>query len=86
MSVIGQSAPVTPDRLIAKATMLPALLIASAVSASADPVRFERHEIADFPAPYQLAVIDVNGDGKPDVIVLSIESNRVDWFENTPFL
>ena len=29
-----------------------------------------------------MAVTDVNGDGKPDVIALSIESNRVDWFEN----
>jgi len=45
-------------------------------------VRFERHEIADFRAGYQLAVTDVNGDGKPDVIALSTETNRVDWFEN----
>ncbi len=82
MNGIARSAPGSHDRVIAMATMVPALLIASAVTASADPVRFERREIADFPAPYQLAVTDVNGDGKPDVIVLSIESNRVDWFEN----
>jgi FG-GAP-like repeat len=62
--------------------ILHALLIASAVTAFAGPIRFERREIADIPAPYQLAVADVNGDGKPDVIALSIESNRVDWFEN----
>ena len=72
---------VTHDRAIAAATLM-ALLLTSAVTALAKPARFERHEIADFPAPYQLAVSDVNGDGKPDVIVLSIESNRVDWFEN----
>ncbi len=82
MNCVARSAPGSPDRVIALAHMVPALLIASAVTASADPVRFERREIADFPAPYQLAVTDVNGDGKPDVIVLSIESNRVDWFEN----
>ena len=58
------------------------LLGACAAASAAGPVRFERHEIAEFPAPYQLAVADVNGDGKPDVIALSIESNRVDWFEN----
>jgi hypothetical protein len=55
---------------------------ACAVASVAGPVRFERHEIAEFPAPYQLAVADVNGDSKADVITLSIESNRVDWFEN----
>jgi hypothetical protein len=58
------------------------VLITETTAAVAGPVRFERHEIAEFPAPYQLAVADVNGDGKPDVIALSIESNRVDWFEN----
>lgn len=58
------------------------LLGACAAASAAGPIRFERHEIAEFPAPYQLAVADVNGDGKPDVIALSIESNRVDWFEN----
>jgi hypothetical protein len=62
--------------------ILHTLLFVSAMTALADPVRFERREIADFPAPYQVAVTDVNGDGKPDVIALSIESNRVDWFEN----
>ena len=63
-------------------TLLPALMIGAGMTAFADPIRFERHEIADFPAPYQLAVADVNGDGKPDVIALSTETNRVDWFEN----
>ena len=82
MSVVARSEAVTHDRIMAMTTLFPSLLIASAATASADPARFERREIADFPAPYQLAVTDVNGDGKPDVIVLSIESNRVDWFEN----
>ena len=63
-------------------TLLSALLTASATIAYAATAHFVRHELAAFPAPYQLAVADMNGDGNPDVIALSIESNRVDWFEN----
>lgn len=63
-------------------TLLSILLAASVVTAFAEPIRFERHDIADFRAGYQLAVTDVNGDGKPDVIALATETNRVDWFEN----
>jgi hypothetical protein len=73
----------THCRFLDKTTLLITLLWGTCAMASvAGPVRFERHEIAGFPAPYQLAAADVNGDGKPDVIALSIESNRVDWFEN----
>ena len=50
--------------------------------AAAGPMRFERHEIDAFPAGYQVAVADMNGDGKPDVIALSTDANRVDWYEN----
>jgi hypothetical protein len=49
---------------------------------AAGPVRFERHDIDSFPAGYQVAVADVNADGKPDVIALSTEADRVDWYEN----
>jgi hypothetical protein len=45
-------------------------------------LHFERHDIAEFPATYQVAVADINGDGKPDVLALSTQGNRVDWFEN----
>jgi hypothetical protein len=58
------------------------MLLVALLALAAGPARFERHEIADYRAPYQLAVADVNGDGKPDVIALSTEANRVDWFEN----
>jgi hypothetical protein len=44
--------------------------------------RFQRHTIDAFPAGYQVAVADINGDGRPDVIALSTDANRVDWFEN----
>ncbi len=49
---------------------------------AASPLRFERHEIDRFPAGYQAAVADLNGDGKPDVVALSTDANRVDWYEN----
>jgi hypothetical protein len=45
-------------------------------------VGFQRHTIDSFPAGDQVAVADINGDGRPDVIALSTEANRVDWYEN----
>lgn len=49
---------------------------------AAGPARFQRHEIDSFPAGYQVAVADLNADGRPDVIALSTEADRVDWYEN----
>jgi len=46
------------------------------------PIWFERHEIDQFAAGYQVAVADLTGNGRPDVIALSTEANRVDWYEN----
>jgi len=46
------------------------------------PIQFQRHDIDDFPTGYQVAVADVNADGHPDVIALSTEADRVDWYEN----
>jgi len=60
-------------------TILP-LVIASLFGA--EPVRFQRHVIDAFPAGYQVAVADINGDGRPDVIALSTEADRVNWYEN----
>ncbi len=48
----------------------------------AGPPRFEKHPIDAFPAGYQVAVADLNGDGRPDVIALSTDADRVDWYEN----
>ena len=56
------------------------IVIASLLGAT--PVTFQRHLIDDFPAGYQVAVADINGDGRPDVIALSTEADRVDWYEN----
>ncbi|MBN2473109.1 MAG: VCBS repeat-containing protein [Pirellulales bacterium] len=47
----------------------------------AGQVEFKRHDIDAYPAGYQVAVADVNGDGRPDVLALSTEANRVDWYE-----
>lgn len=49
---------------------------------AADFPTFQKHVIDSFPAGYQVAVADVNRDGRPDVLALSTEANRVDWYEN----
>ena len=55
---------------------------ASATAPAAAELHFQRHDIADYPNPYQVAAADINADGKPDVLALSTQGNRVDWFEN----
>lgn len=50
--------------------------------APSGPVQFERHDIDSYPGGYQVAVADISGNGRPDVIALSTEANRVDWYEN----
>ncbi len=59
-----------------------AILLASLVLAAGGPVEFRRHDIDRFPAGYQVAAADMNGDGRPDVIALSTDADRVDWYEN----
>jgi hypothetical protein len=56
--------------------------LALAAMLGAEPVEFQRHVIDSFPAGYQVAAADVNGDSRPDVIALSTEADRVDWYEN----
>ena len=58
------------------------LLLLTVFAMAAGPIQFERHEIDAFPDGYQVAVADINGNGRPDVIALSTEANRVDWYEN----
>jgi hypothetical protein len=58
------------------------LLAISVVLAVPGPIPFERHDIDTYPGGYQVAVADVNGDGRPDVIALSTAADRVDWYEN----
>jgi len=61
--------------------MSPLLVLAFVVTVPG-PIRFERHDIDSYPAGYQVAVADVNRDGRPDVIALSTAHDRVDWYEN----
>ncbi len=59
-----------------------ALLLLIVAGARVGGVEFQRHVIDHFRAGYQVAVADVNGDGRPDVIALSTDANRVVWYEN----
>ena len=59
------------------------MLIVSLFAVAAGPIHFERHEIADFRAPYPLAVAtDMNGDGKLDLVVSAGRDNKLLWYEN----
>jgi hypothetical protein len=58
---------------------LPLVLLMMAVPG---PIPFERHEIDAYPGGYQVAVADLSGNGRPDVIALSTAADRVDWYEN----
>jgi hypothetical protein len=46
------------------------------------PLRWRPHQVARIPSGYQVAVADVNGDGRPDILALSSEASIVDWYEN----
>ncbi|HEY1211131.1 MAG TPA: FG-GAP repeat protein, partial [Terracidiphilus sp.] len=45
-------------------------------------VRWQAHTIAKIPNGYQVAVADVNGNGKPDILALSSVESIVEWYEN----
>ncbi len=44
--------------------------------------RWRVHDVAKIPHGYQVAVADVNADGRPDVLALSSEESVVEWYEN----
>lgn len=56
-------------------------LVLALVAAVPSPV-FQRHLIDRLPGGYQVAVADVNRDGRPDVIALATDTSRVEWYEN----
>src|SRR5215813_4289388 len=47
-----------------------------------EPPRWRVHDVAEIPHGYQLAVADVNADGRPDIVALSSEESIVEWYEN----
>ncbi len=47
-----------------------------------EALHWRTHFVAEIPHGYQVAVADVNGDGKPDILALSSVENVVAWYEN----
>lgn len=45
-------------------------------------LRWQAHEVGKIPNGYQVAVADVNGDGRPDILGLSSVESLVIWYEN----
>lgn len=48
----------------------------------ADHAGWRTETVARIPRGYQLAVAEVNGDGRPDILALSSEASVVEWYEN----
>ena len=44
--------------------------------------KWQTHEVAKVPSGYQVAVADVNRDGRLDILALSSAQNIVEWYEN----
>lgn len=53
----------------------------SARTGNARP-RWRAHSVARIPSGYQVAVADVDGDGRPEILALSSEQNFVAWYQN----
>lgn len=45
-------------------------------------LRWQAHPVAKIPSGYQVAVADVNADGRLDILALSSEASSVEWYEN----
>lgn len=45
-------------------------------------LRWQAHPVAKIPSGYQVAVADVNADGRLDILALSSEASLVEWYEN----
>jgi hypothetical protein len=45
-------------------------------------IPWQIHEVARVPSGYQVAVADVNGDGRLDILAIGSNANLVAWYEN----
>jgi len=45
-------------------------------------LKWQTHPVSKIPNGYQLAVADIDGDGKLDIAALSSVEDRVEWYEN----
>jgi Aldos-2-ulose dehydratase, beta-propeller domain/FG-GAP-like repeat/FG-GAP repeat len=57
--------------------------IAGAAGTDSGHSPWRPHTVAKIPEGYQVAVADVDGDGRPDILALSSELNIVDWYQNS---
>ena len=59
------------------------ILLCGTVSAASCPARFVEHTVATgLKGGYQVVAVDLNHDGKPDLIALSSGMTELVWFEN----
>jgi len=56
--------------------------IAGAAGSARGRPRWQAHTVAKVPEGYQVAVADVDGDGRLDILALSSQQNIVDWYQN----
>ena len=61
---------------------LAGLAMADAAAIGGSTPRWKTHKVASIPSGYQVAVADVKGDDRLDILALSSEQNIVDWYQN----
>src|ERR1700733_12706887 len=75
--------PATYRRLYWFMRFLCSILLCCTVSAATAPTRFVEHTVATgLTGGYQVVAVDMNHDGKPDLIALASGMTELVWFEN----